>query len=146
MHADLFACGVTTDCQQMSIHIQPQPEPALICAAKLIVSNQPGVLSALEVPGPHFFQTERFILVQGDGKALVQSRHRECEIGNCPSPVPWEPSSAHQICDVILGDGVAAGCAAMDDTTCRWSPWGPGKLENCMEVDDWSCDDVAAVL
>ena len=146
MHTDLFACGVTTDCPQMSIHLYPEPEPALICAAKLIVSNQPGALSAIEVPGPNFFQTERLIILQGDGKALVQSRHRECEIGSCPDPVPWEPSSAHQICDVVLGNDVAAGCAAMDDTTCRWSPWGPGKLENCMEVADWSCDDVVAAL
>ena len=40
----------------------------------------------------------------------------------------------------------AAGCAAMDDMACRWSPWGPGTLENCVEVEDWSCDEVAALL
>ncbi|MRG98525.1 hypothetical protein [Polyangium spumosum] len=147
VHTDLFACGVTTDCPQMSIHLSPEPEQALVCAAKLIVSSAPGALSALEVPGPNFTQTERLIVLQGDGKALVQSRHRACEIGSCPpEPIPWEPSSAHQICDVVLGDDVAAGCAAMDDMTCRWSPWGPGKLENCVEVEDWGCDDVAALL
>ncbi|MDI1444340.1 hypothetical protein [Polyangium sp. 6x1] len=141
MHNDLFACGVMPDCEQISIHISPEPEWALVCSAKLIVSQQPGVLSALENPGPVISQTERIIIVQGDGKALVQSRHRECGTDSC-----WEPSSAHQICDLVLGNNVAAGCAAMDDMTCRWSPWGPGGLENCMDVDDWSCDDVAAVL
>ena len=146
MHTDLFACGVTPDCDPLRLHLYPEPESALICAAQLIHSNEPGALSSFFVPGGKVFETEQLIVLQGNGKALVQSRHRECEIGSCPNPILWEPVSAHEICDVVLASDVAAGCAAMDDTKCRWSPWGSDALVNCVEVHDWSCDDVAAAL
>ena len=146
-HADLFACGAPLDCEQMREHIEPEPWSALNCAAKLVLANEASVLSALYVPGPTFYQTESLILLRGDGTALVQTRHRECGWDEvCTQPVPWEPSSVHQICDVGHADELAAACAAEDDLSCAWSPWHTDALTNCHDVEDWTCAEVSAAL
>jgi hypothetical protein len=145
-HVDLFSCGLTPGCDQIIYHNEPSPASALTCFAQLVVSGSPGVLDAVQAPGPYFTQKELLLVVLGDGTALVQSRFRECKTTTCPNPVPWEASSAHQICTIVMTDGLAAACAAGDPNTCAWSPWYPGGITDCHDVDDRTCAQVTALL
>ena len=148
-HVDLFSCGLTLDCEQMSNHINPEPQSALNCFAHQVLSTQPSVLDALSNPGPYLSEHERLIIPRGDGTALLQSRRRECLAWE-HGPIPWEASSAHQICDLIIDPGLEAACNGGDESACYWAPWGyptpAGGLTNCQDVADWTCADVAALV
>lgn len=147
-HVNLFTCGVVQACESIVLHIDPEPPAALECAAKLVLSGEAGLIRALETLGGNLDETEQFVLLLGDGKALLQSRSRRCSFDDddCDEKtVPWEPSSPHSICDVVVPEDLAAACGCgMDDCPgCSWMPWG--QLENCVGVEDWTCEAALAV-
>jgi hypothetical protein len=152
-HADLFACeGVTPSCETITAHIDPEPPEALECAGQLVTSGQPGVISALDAPGPDIDETQSLIVVLGDGTALVQTRHRDCSEFEDPpcsfsDPLPWEPSSEHRLCTIEIDAELQAACdpACETDCDCAWDPFY-SPLQDCQPVEDWSCDDVLAAL
>ncbi len=147
---DLFACEVPEVCEKISLHIDPEPPEALECAAQLIVSKQPGLIRALLTPGPDIDETDSFIFVLGDGTALVQTRERHCDDleANCDfDTLPWEPSSAHQICDLMFTEDLAesCGCAMEPCSGCNWSPFF-NALANCEPVAEFTCAAVLSLL
>ncbi|KYF69324.1 hypothetical protein BE11_22440 [Sorangium cellulosum] len=149
-HINLYDCNLPLACQQMFYHSgDVSPAQATNCAAKHIVSGSPAVLSALDSPGGGCRETEMLIVVQGDGKALVQSRHRTSDEFSCEPGDPWEASSAHQICDIVLADRTEAACQADEWGDCHWTPFGwasTGQLANCQEVEDRTCAEVSGLL
>lgn len=150
-HLDLFACrGLTPSCEQMTQHIDPEPAEAVECAGQLIASGQPGILSALDAPGPDIDETEFLIVVIGDGTALVQTRERSCDENDLDcsyATLEWEPSGEHQLCTLVIDPNLQAACdpACATECACGWHPFF-GDLGDCQLVEDWTCEDAAATL
>ncbi|MGK3991580.1 hypothetical protein WME99_51515 [Sorangium sp. So ce136] len=146
-HINLYDCSLPLACEQMVYH-SDDVRGGTSCAATQIVSGSAAVLSALDAPGGACNETEMLIVVQGDGKALVQSRHRTSSSDFCQPGDPWEASSAHQICDIVLADGTEAACQ-VESGGCDWTPFGwasKGELANCQDVEDRTCADVSGLL
>jgi hypothetical protein len=147
-HVDLFACeGLSLSCEQITVHIDGEPAEAVECAAHLVVSTDPGLLSVVDAPGPNIDEVEHLMVILGDGTAILQTRERHCGIDeDCDPNLPWEAASAHQVCDVEVAEGLAAACdpACETECYCRWE--GLGQLRNCETIEDWSCDDALAAL
>jgi hypothetical protein len=151
-HIDLFTCaGVTSTCDRITQHIDSEPLEALECAGQLVTSGEPGVISALNAPGPNIDETESLILVLGDGMALVQTRERHCDEFDEPpcsyDTLEWEPSSEHQLCTIEIDPELEAACdpACETDCNCAWDPFF-NPPQDCQAIDDWSCDDALAAL
>ena len=144
-HENLFECSLTAACEQIYFHLDPEPADALACAADLIANGTPGVLSAIESLGGDIDETEKLVVLLGDGTALHQSRHRGCGGSEPCSDPPWEPVSRHSICDIADRRDVveACSCSGEDCGRCEWHPF-EGALINCREVEDWTCEDVEA--
>ena len=147
---DLFACGVPEACEPIFWHLDPEPASALECAAQLILSKKPGLVRALETPGPNIDETDYFVFSLGDGTALLQTRERHCDpidAGCDFDTFPWEPSSAHQICDFVMAEDVVAACGCGMDSCdgCRWDPFFNG-LTNCKPVEEFTCMAVLDLL
>jgi hypothetical protein len=150
LHVNLYDCGLPLDCEQMVGHADDiRPATALNCAAKQIVLGLPGVLDHLDSPGGACSQDEQLVILLGDDTALVQRRHRASSSTDCAPNDPWEASSAHQICDIVLADGTEAACQANEFGGCQWTPTGwasKGHLANCHDVEDWTCAAVTDLL
>lgn len=146
---DLFGCGVPAACETIFAHLDPEPASALECAARLVVSTTPGLIRGIDTPGPNIDETDYFVFSFGDGTALVQIRERHCDPNSesCDGEIPWEPSSAHQVCDLVIPDDLAGACGCGEDTCqgCSWYPmWG--GLANCQPVEEYACEAVLALL
>lgn len=147
-HVDLFECGAPEACEPIFAHLDPEPAEALQCAGKVVTSTAAGVIRGLDTPGPNIDETDYFVLSLGDGTALVQTRERHCdpEEESCDPEPSWEPSSAHQVCDLVLAEGLAAACASdPPEGSCVWYPMN-GGYTNCVEVADYTCDEVLGLL
>ncbi|MBL4688328.1 MAG: hypothetical protein JKY37_27320 [Nannocystaceae bacterium] len=111
-HVDLFGCGLPTACDPIIQHIDPEPPEAVTCASDLAQSGAPGVLDALDTPGPDINETQTLTIFLGDGTAVIQSRRRSCfdldvppGETECPAqgrPLPWEPVGPHRLCTVTV--------------------------------------------
>lgn len=137
----MFACELTSECEQIDWHLdQSDNELAVRCAAALVVAGRPGVISALEAPGPGDWEEETLVLVEGDGTVLVQSRERSCDSVVCDLATrPWGGYSSVQRCDIAGVDALKAECAA-GTSGCRWWPWD--NLEGCVDVEAPACEEL----
>ncbi|XXX75512.1 hypothetical protein WMF30_48470 [Sorangium sp. So ce134] len=140
---DLFACGLEPSCDKISRHLSAEPRDALECAARLLLSGGPGVIDALDTPGPYIDETESLIVVLGNGTALVQTRERHC---GAPDEPPcqadtWDAPSLHRICDIEISPSMEEACEEDSEEGCVWVPWS--GLSNCQAVDDYTCNDIA---
>lgn len=143
----MFGCGLPSRCPEITWHLDPYDDPeAVRCAAELIVSGQPGVLRAADVPGPGGWEEETILFVEGDGTALMQTRERscpdddwECDLDSQPWQGPWSTSD----CEILLVEQLVTSCAIEGDDGCRWWPWG--NL-SCTSTADPVCEDLQAML
>jgi len=151
----LFACGLAPVCDNLHFHLDVGSPEAQECAARFIVSGQPGVLTADESIGGSLWETESLVIPLGDGTAIVQDRHRDC-FDCIEDDLPWETVTT-RICQLEDVSGLTRACGDEDDDThdaydaygCRWNYWGvnaPG-LMNCKPAERaYMCDEVEALL
>jgi len=134
---DLFACGLALSCEQVIVHLDPEPRSAAECIATMMASQTPGAGSILETTGPDLFETESLSIVRGDGTVVRQTRHRECS-GCDESMLAWE-LAAPEICRVRIDVERYQGCL-MDTYDCLVSY----ALLECEPLEAASCEGVLA--
>jgi len=151
-HVDLFACTAPPTCGPIYNHLGAEPASERECAARLIADGTPGSIYA-EYTVSGAVGRAAFIVVLGDGTALVQEREEECTPGDCgtTSPVVWKASGPQRVCDVLGDDELEAACADGSTEGCFWDPWNYSgqdfeNLGNCKEVEERGCEEVAGLV
>lgn len=141
----MFACGLSSSCNEISWHLEPDDNPdAVRCAAELIVSGQPGVLLATDVPDSSW-QEEMILFLHGDGTARVQTRERSCDPLDIDCDVfddPWQSISDVVECELLATEGLTEACTT-GDGDCEWWPW---EHLDCGSAVEWTCEDLQAIL
>ena len=99
---DLFTC-TELDCGKIVNNVFGVDPDEVKCLAELVVSGQPGVVgTGFNADGGEVTsQGETRIILLGTGKAVTQSRTRNCypKENQCD---PWGPAGPRQTCDVGL--------------------------------------------
>jgi len=137
---DLFACGLSSECEQIVMHLDPEPETALECAARIVTADMPGLIFALDTPGPDIDETEYFVFSLGDGTAIVQTRERHCEF-DCPFDAP----GPQRLCQLDVPMELVDACSCVGDMCggCSWDPFF--GLGECSEIaEPYDCTGIAS--
>ena len=142
----LWDCDISRACPQLIYHLEPWDEfDAVQCAAELIVSGQPGHISALR--SDVVVEIDDWLLIEPDGTALVQTRERECDLADLSCDVtslPWSNPSGVLRCTMAGTEDLPDECAAETDA-CAWHPWWD-NLVDCVAVDMPTCEELEAAL
>jgi hypothetical protein len=139
---DLFACGLSSDCEEIVMHIDPEPATALECAGQIVTSGVPGLIYAVDTPGPDIDETAYFVFALGDGTAIVQQRERHCD-ADCP----FEAAGPQRLCAVEVAPAIVEACTCEGDMCgeCSWDPFF--GLGECTEIaEPYDCTAIASFL
>lgn len=151
---DFFACGFAPACDPVVDDGMPEPLEAARCVADLAESGRPVVVEWTEIPrdATSVREIESWILLLGDGTAVVQSRALLCledyaATGDeeCEVELEWSPPQDPLRCEVLLpSDACEEACPEGEDCACAWNPSEGVGLANCLlEEEAWPCDAVA---
>ena len=136
---DLFACDVPVACEEIELHIDAEPPSAVDCVAHLLAGDVPGAFTYLETIGPDVHESHSVTVYDGAGKALRQTRFRECQ--DCDeATLEWEYFTP-KICDVEIDMDAFEICQA-EEYLC-YEIW---SFSNCVDAPEMVCEDLFTAL
>jgi len=142
----MWDCDLPRSCPQLFYHLDPWDDPdAVECAARLIVSGEPGELTALI--SDVVVEYETWLFIEPEGTVLTQDRERECgfdDIDCVLDELPWGPPSGVMRCSMGGTEDLPADCDA-DADGCEWWPWR-GNLVDCVEIEPPTCEELEGIV
>jgi hypothetical protein len=114
-------CGIELSCDPLFTNDVDSvtPQEAYDCALALYAAGTPAMV------GHSFYAAESAILMRADRRMIRQSR--PCAGTICEGLGPWGAWGSHQLCEAI-------------------PTFGPGPGGDCIDVPDFTCDELLAFL